>query len=173
MKKQQGIILTVVLIMFLFSCKKDDVANNTNPEEVQKPDFAYGVKAADILDMVNEVRKAGCNCGAKYMPPVAELTWNDALAKAAYGHSEDMKKNNFFSHDGSDKSKPGGRITAAGYSWITYGENIALGQTTERVVMNSWLKSEGHCKNIMNAGFKEMGVGRIDNYWTQVFAAKK
>ncbi len=173
MKKQLSFIIPLILVVFFFSCKKDSVADNTNPEEVQKPDFAYGVNAADILDMVNEVRKAGCNCGATYMPPVNELVWSDGLGKAAYGHSEDMRINNFFSHTGSDNSNPGMRITAAGYAWTTYGENIALGQTTERVVMNSWLKSEGHCKNIMNVGFKEMGVGRMDNYWTQVFATKK
>lgn len=173
MKTHLQFFIPVILVLFFFSCKKDDVSAGNNPGEVQKPDFAYGVKAADILDMVNEVRRAGCNCGATYMPPVAELTWNDLLGKAAYGHSEDMKVNNYFDHKGSDNSKPGDRIKAAGYSWITYGENIASGQPTERVVMNSWLKSELHCKNIMNAGFKEMGVGRIDNYWTQVFAAKK
>lgn len=173
MKKQLNLLLPAILVLFLFSCKKDDVSNNTNPNEVQKPDFAYGVKAADILDMVNEVRKSGCNCGSTTMPAVDPLVWNDQLGKAAYGHSEDMKTNNFFSHDGSNKSKAGDRIKAAGYNWTTYGENIASGQPTERVVMNSWLKSEGHCKNIMNAAFKEMGVGRIDNYWTQVFGAKK
>ncbi|MCC6289320.1 MAG: CAP domain-containing protein [Chitinophagaceae bacterium] len=173
MKKRLYLFLPVILAIILFSCKKDDAMETTPPEEVQKPDFAYGVNAADILDMVNEVRKSGCNCGATYMPPVSELTWNDALGKAAYAHSGDMKNQNYFSHTGSDNSNAGERITAAGYSWITYGENIALGQTTERMVMNSWLKSEEHCKNIMNAGFKEMGVGRIDNYWTQVFAAKK
>lgn len=173
MKKLQSASVFLILMLLLFSCKKDDIVDSATPEEVQKPDFAYGVNAADILVMVNEVRKSGCNCGATYMPPVNELTWNDALGKAAYAHSEDMKANNYFDHKGSDNSNPGTRITAAGYSWITYGENIALGQTTERIVMNSWLKSEGHCKNIMNAGFKEMGVGRIGNCWTQVFAAKK
>lgn len=173
MKKLQYASILLILVLLFFSCKKDGIADSAPPEEAQKPDFAYGVNAADILAMVNEVRKNGCNCGATYMPPVNALTWNDALGKAAFAHSDDMKANNYFDHKGSDNSNAGTRITAAGYSWITYGENIALGQTTERIVMNSWLKSEGHCKNIMNAGFIEMGAGRIDNYWTQVFAAKK
>lgn len=176
MKKCFSYVASVFIVLVLFSCKKEETLATdkiTNPEEVQKPDFAYGVKAADILGMVNEVRKAGCNCGTTYMPPVSELTWNDFLGKAAFDHSTDMKTKDYFSHTGSDNSNPGTRIKAAGYTWTTYGENIALGQTTERIVMNSWLKSEGHCKNIMKAGFKEMGVGRVDNYWTQVFAAKK
>jgi uncharacterized protein YkwD len=38
--------------------------------------------------------------------------------------------------------------------------------------MNAWLGSEGHCKNIMNGGFKDMGVGRDGDYWTQEFGSK-
>ena len=172
MKTWFNFLAAIMLTTLLFSCKKNDVAGNKNPAEVQRPDFAYGVKAANILDMVNQVRRSGCKCGDTDMPPVGELTWNDLLAQAAYWHSEDMKTNDFFDHAGSDKSKAGDRIKSAGYDWFAYGENIALGQPTETVVMNSWLQSEGHCKNIMNANFKEMGIGRVDNYWTQEFAAK-
>jgi uncharacterized protein YkwD len=83
-----------------------------------------------------------------------------------------MNKNNYFSHTGLDGSSPGDRITRVGYNWRAYGENIAKGYTSEQAVMNGWLQSEGHCKNIMSSNVKEMGVGRDGNYWTQVFAAK-
>ena len=106
------------------------------------------------------------------MPPVAAVVWNDKLAKAAYDHSADMKANDYFSHTGLNGSTAGQRITAVGYTCKTYGENIANGYTTEQAVMTGWLNSEGHCKNIMNGNFKEMGAGRQDNYWTQVFGAK-
>ena len=49
-------------------------------------------------------------------------------------------------------------------------ENIANGYASEQSVMNGWLGSEGHCKNIMNGSFKEMGAGREGNYWTQILA---
>ena len=100
------------------------------------------------------------------------VTWNDKLAKAAYDHSVDMKLNDYFSHTGLNGSNPGQRITAAGYIWKTYGENIANGYASEQAVMNGWLGSEGHCKNIMNGSFKEMGAGREGNYWTQIFGAR-
>ena len=106
------------------------------------------------------------------MPAVAVVTWNDKLAKAAYYHSVEMKSNDYFSHTGLNGSNAGQRITAAGYTWKTWGENIANGYTTEQAVVSGWLSSEGHCKNIMGINFKEMGVGRQGNYWTQVFAAK-
>jgi uncharacterized protein YkwD len=106
------------------------------------------------------------------MPPVSIVVWNDQLAKAAFDHSVDMKTNNYFSHTGLDNSDPGQRITAAGYTWHAYGENIANGYTSEQAVIDGWLNSEGHCRNMMNADFKDMGVGRDGNYWTQEFGIK-
>jgi uncharacterized protein YkwD len=106
------------------------------------------------------------------MPPVATVTWNDNLAKAAYSHSSDMSSKKYFDHTSPTGSTAGTRITAAGYPWKTYGENIAMGYADEQAVMNGWLSSEGHCLNIMNAAFKEMGAGREGNYWTQEFGAQ-
>lgn len=39
--------------------------------------------------------------------------------------------------------------------------------------MNGWLTSQGHCANIMNSSFAEMGIGRVENYWTQDFGKPK
>ncbi len=177
MKTKQSILPALAILFYFTACKKTEIPaedlQTDQPAEVQKPDFAYNVKAATLLDMVNQVRTNGCNCGSTFMPPVVALVWNDQLAQAAYHHSEDMKTNSYFSHTGSDNSNAGDRAISAGYIWSSLGENIALGQTTEQLVMNSWLKSELHCKNIMNKNFKEMGAGRSDNYWTQVFGVKK
>lgn len=167
--------LGCMLLLFTFSCNKEDIASGvkgSNPADGQKPDIAYNLNAGAMLDMVNKTRVSGCICGTTAMPAVAALAWNDLLAKAAYNHSKDMELNNYFSHVSGNNETTGDRMKAVGYNWRAYGENIALGQTTEEVVMNSWLKSEGHCKNIMNKSFKELGAGRSGNYWTQVFGAK-
>jgi uncharacterized protein YkwD len=133
---------------------------------------AYGVNKDVMLQLINNVRAQGCNCGNVAMPPVAPLTWNDQLSKAAYNHSNDMFTNNFFSHTGTGNTNVGQRVTAQGYTWQTVGENIALGNHTEQSVMNAWLNSPGHCSNIMYSGFKDVGFGKQGNYWTQVFAAR-
>ena len=175
MRVKSGFFWGLIFTCTFFSCTKEDAIVDQREEDhsgEQKPDIAYNVNAAIILDLVNEVRAKGCTCGATVMPAVPVLAWNKLLAKAAYDHSNDMKTNDYFSHTGGGSTTPGDRIRAAGYQWRAYGENIALGQTTEQVVMNSWLNSEGHCKNIMNKNFKDMGAGRSGNYWTQVFGAK-
>jgi uncharacterized protein YkwD len=166
-------VIVVLLAVVLFSCKKNDVPANSNPgTNNTSGDVVYNVNKATLLQLINNVRQTGCNCGTAAMPAVAVLVWNDQLAKAGYDHSVDMKTNNYFSHTGLDNSDPGQRITAAGYTWHAYGENIASGYTTEQAVVDGWLNSEGHCKNIMSANFNDMGVGREGNYWTQVFGAK-
>jgi uncharacterized protein YkwD len=70
------------------------------------------------------------------------------------------------------------RIITAGYylkGWKSFmiGENIAFGQTSIPEVMAGWFKSEGHCHNLMNPGFKEVGVAEHDKYWVQDFGGRE
>ncbi|MGW2559359.1 sigma-70 family RNA polymerase sigma factor [Streptomyces sp. NPDC001514] len=120
--------------------------------------------AQQVLALVNAERaKAGCG-------PVSS---DDKLATAAGNHSADMAARDFFDHTNPDGQDPGDRITAAGYRWSTYGENIARGQQTPASVMDSWMNSPGHRANILNCSFKELGVGIHDAsggpWWTQAF----
>ncbi|RZL35390.1 MAG: CAP domain-containing protein, partial [Rubrivivax sp.] len=103
------------------------------------------------------------------------------LTQAAVAHSDDMVAKNFFDHVGSNGSTLGTRVTAAGYTWSSVGENIAAGQTSVAEVVDGWMKSEGHCANLMNAGFRDIGVacvaGGASNtyrtYWTQDFGTPR
>ncbi|MEU8651560.1 sigma-70 family RNA polymerase sigma factor [Streptomyces sp. NPDC048737] len=122
---------------------------------------------AQVIALVNEER-AAAGCGP--------LTDDAKLRDAAQGHSEDMAARGFFDHTDPDGGDPGKRITAAGYRWSTYGENIAKGQQTAESVMTSWMNSPGHRANILNCAFKNIGVGIHDGsggpWWTQNFGAK-
>ena len=131
--------------------------------------------AAGVLARVNPYRAAGANCGSRgSFAPAPGLKWNLALTQAADAHSRDMVANNFFSHTGATGSSAGQRITAAGYSWNSYGENIAAGQTSINEVIDGWMASDGHCANIMNAAFVDIGVVCVPGtpstayrtYWT-------
>lgn len=122
--------------------------------------------AEEVIALVNAERtKEGCTA----------VRSNSRLTTAASRHSADMVSRDYFSHTSPDGSDPGDRITAAGYRWSTYGENIAKGQRTPAAVMDSWMNSPGHRANILNCAFKEIGVGRQDSsggpVWTQNFGA--
>lgn len=134
--------------------------------------FEFNVDRNLMLQIVNDIRQKGCKCGGRKMPAVAPVSWNDQLARAAYNHSADMQKRKYFSHTSARGTDPGDRIKAAGYKWRAYGENIAFNYANEQSVVDGWLKSVNHCKTIMSPNFKEMGVGRSGEYWTQDFGAR-
>ncbi|MFE3588736.1 CAP domain-containing protein [Streptomyces niveus] len=131
-----------------------------------KPDGGGGF-ADQVTTLVNAERsKAGCG-------PVSA---NSQLQTAALLHSQDMAAKDYFDHNSPDGKDPGDRITAAGYRWTTYGENIARGQQTAAEVMKGWMNSPGHRANILNCAFKEIGIGVHDAsggpWWTQAFGAR-
>lgn len=165
-------VTCMLLFSFLISCRKESVSVKETTVLPSGSTVVFNVNKEVMLDLVNKARQTGCTCGTTVMPSVNPVIWNNQLSQAAYDHSKDMLAQNYFSHTARNGSDPGMRITNAGYIWRAYGENIAFGYTGEQTVMEGWLNSEGHCKNIMNASFKEMGAGREGNYWTQEFGSK-
>ncbi|WP_200960190.1 CAP domain-containing protein [Pelomonas sp. Root1217] len=136
----------------------------------------------EMLAAVNARRRSGATCGAQgAFGPAPDLTWNAALTQAAVAHSDDMVTHNFFSHTGSDGSTLGTRASAAGYVWSSLGENIAAGQSSVAEVVDGWMKSDGHCANLMNATFRDIGVACVAgnasttyrSYWTQDFGTPR
>lgn len=125
----------------------------------------------EVVNLTNQARQAnGCN---------VTLTMNEKLNRAAYAHSEDMARRSYFDHVSPEGVTPGDRITAAGYTWSVYGENIASGYSTPASVVQGWMESSGHRANILNCNFTAIGVGYVERpddplrfrtYWTQVLA---
>lgn len=115
------------------------------------------------MNSINAARANSRMCGSTYYAAVNPLQWNDKLFAAGVGHATDMGEQDYFSHTSLDGRTFDQRITATGYSWSTVGENIAAGQAGIEQVMNDWLKSPGHCVNIMNGNFTEAGVTCVKN----------
>jgi uncharacterized protein YkwD len=160
----KNIIIIFIILVGSYCCKKEN--NTTNENSLSDSN------KQTLLNLVNDARLKGCDCGAEKMPPVGPVVWNDLLESAAKEHSQDMFDKNFLNHVGSDGSTTADRLTKTGFQWTSCGENIALGFKTEQQVVEAWLNSPVHCKNIMTASYKYMGVARSDTYWTQVFAGK-
>ncbi|MEE9492047.1 MAG: CAP domain-containing protein [Gammaproteobacteria bacterium] len=135
-----------------------------------------------MLTLVNDFRASSWLCGEQQYPAVPPLSWHCTLEEAALGHSRDMGVHNFFNHTGSDGLGAAERVPNAGYQWRAVGENIAAGLTlrTVEAVMDAWIDSPGHCANIMQSVFTEMGAAMYEDsgsyyslYWTQNFAAPR
>jgi uncharacterized protein YkwD len=116
------------------------------------------------LKMVNDFRAQN---------GVAPLRLNALLTKAAQAHADDMAAKSYFSHYSRDGRSPGDRIAATGYRFMTWGENIAMGQPDWASAIRAWMNSAGHRRNMLNAAFKEMGLGVKDRRWVQVFGTQR
>ena len=112
-------------------------------------------------------------------PPLrAPLAWNAKLAAAAQQHARAMADQGFFDHVGPDGRRAAQRVDATGYRWTVIGENLAAGHATLEAALAGWLKSDGHCRNLLDTRFAEFGLARVEGhrpddrfrvYWAIVF----
>jgi uncharacterized protein YkwD len=134
---------------------------------------------ARVVELVNAARANGRRCGSERFAPAPPLTVSRELDDAALEHARDMVRRKFFDHRGSDGSQPRDRVRRAGYLSRLTGENIALGPESAEEVVAGWLASPGHCENIMEPAFRDMGFGvaigrkRGQIYWVQTFGAPR
>lgn len=126
-----------------------------------------------VLQRINALRAAGAVCGASSYVAADPLRWNVQLLKAAQSHSSDMAGNNYFSHSSPKGGTMAQRVQASGYTFTRLGENIAAGQATASATLDGWMKSPGHCQNLMNPAFEDVALAcvrtdqsRYRQYWT-------
>jgi uncharacterized protein YkwD len=147
------------------------LAEGRDPSLIGQPEVAGPGPSEDdkreVLRLVNDIR------AAEGLEPLA---WNDSLAGAAEAFAKDRASVGEGGHTGSDGSQPYERMQAGGYDGTNFGENVAVGQKTPAEVVKAWMDSPPHRKNILDPGFKELGVGggsgKGGNYWTQNFGAR-
>ena len=116
----------------------------------------------EVIRLVNEIR-------VQY--GLSKLTENWELSRVARYKSQDMHDLKYFSHTSPTYGSPFEMMKAFGLSYRTAGENIAYGYRTPQAVVDGWMNSSGHRANILNASFKQIGVGYVadGHYWTQQF----
>ncbi len=131
------------------------------------PSTTPSSRESQVLSLVNaERQKAGCSA----------VQIDARLTKSASAHSADMVQRNFFAHVNPDSVAPNERMVTAGFPVRSWGENIAAGQADATSVMHAWMNSSGHRANILNCGFRYLGMGVAEGgsyriYWTQNFAS--
>ncbi|MFC4386213.1 CAP domain-containing protein [Gracilibacillus marinus] len=135
---------------------------STNKEQVSSELNQFELEVIELTNAERE--KAG----------LSPLELDEALSKVAREKSKDMAENNYFSHQSPTYGSPFDMMKQYGISYRTAGENIAKGQQSPEEVVQAWMNSEGHRKNILNPDFTHIGIGYVGNgnVWTQQFIAK-
>ncbi|MBA2375129.1 MAG: CAP domain-containing protein [Actinomycetota bacterium] len=119
---------------------------------------------ARLFELHNEER------GAR---DISSLCVREELVESSRIHSEDMIEHDYFAHetpedvDAFERMERAGYTLDDGYSSIKTGENLAWrtqsGPEPElsdaELVVEGWLESEGHRRNLLDPEFREVGIG--------------
>ena len=135
---------------------EDDVPLSAAPgEDSEVHEYVFAV-----VDLVNEER-------AK--ENLAPLTLQTKATEAAQVRAEEARKT--FSHTRPNGTKCFTALAEAGVSYMSAGENLAGRIKTPKKVVDAWMNSPAHRKNIMNEKYTGIGVGYVaqGNYWSQFF----
>ncbi|WP_245831852.1 CAP domain-containing protein [Oceanobacillus senegalensis] len=141
--------------------------DNQTPENGQATVNASEV-VKEVVRLTNEERKKN---------GLSALKMDPELNNAAQKKSADMASNGYFSHNSPTYGSPFDMLKQFGIEYSVAAENIAAGQDTAQAVVDGWMNSEGHRKNILNKSVTHIGVGMAEGgaqgpYWTQLFIAK-
>lgn len=152
-----------------FIKKSDEAEENSALKTLEPDDYALERRT---FDYINDKR---VEFG------LAKLEWSDETAKLAREHSQNMARHDFFSHVGLNGRLVDQRATDFGLDrWKSIGENIAFCQgfsNPEEFVVQRWMLSDGHRKNLLNKMWKESGIGVAKTeegkyFFTQIFIMK-
>jgi uncharacterized protein YkwD len=106
------------------------------------------------------------------------LKAHEQLRTAARRHADDMQTRGYFDHVAPAPAPHGttllARLGSSGYPLRSAAENLASGQPTPRRATIAWLTSPGHCNNLLDPAFDEVGVGRAASsaIWVQVLGTR-
>jgi uncharacterized protein YkwD len=100
------------------------------------------------------------------------VKWDDVTSQVAFLHSEDMKLNNYFSHESPTEGTLVDRLAEFNVKYEMAGENIAAQYVDGIAASEGWLNSKGHREALLNEEFTHLGVGVDGLYYTQNFIKK-
>ena len=162
--------LTAAATMCLTSAASARARHTCRHADVPAGAATHSQMRAAVVCLINQQR-------TKHHLPALHV--RRSLDRSAQRWTNAMVASRRFTHGGNFAA----RITAAGFSWSSAGENIATGFATPRDVVRAWMGSTGHCRNILNPTFADVGTGvsrqRVGHFpgaaatWTQDFGLPK
>lgn len=142
---------------------------------VETPTSASQAKHKALVIRVLEVTNA--ERAKRGAPP---LRLHESLTQSADWLASDMARNNTFDHRDTKGRGISERAPSFGYrNWTRLGENIAAGRSTPEAVVQQWMNSAGHRKNLLDPSFRDVGIGYafseesdFEHYWVQALGTR-
>jgi uncharacterized protein YkwD len=131
------LVAVAVTVLVAFPAAAGAARNRTNSETA-------------LLQQVNRVRVAH---------GLRALVFDPTLARAARAHTRAMTSSNVFAH-----GNVGARLREFHVTGPSVGENLAWGtgqMGTAEGIVEAWLASPGHRRNLLDPGFRRIGLGEL------------
>lgn len=144
--------LTILVALLAFSQLGISVVQRYRPDILG---YASQIPVESIVDLTNARR-------AEYNLPALKI--DPKLSDAARRKASDMFTNNYWAHNSPSGTKPWFFITAAGYSYLHAGENLARDFAEPNGVVAAWMNSPTHRDNLLSPKYKDIGVAVVDGY---------
>lgn len=111
------------------------------------------INIEDIIIHTNNYRKE---------KGLAPLKQNSKLNLAAQNKAKHAMENDYWAHFAPDHTTPWSFIVSADYQYTFAGENLARGIYGSKEVVDSWIKSPEHEKNLLSDKYTEIGIGILE-----------
>lgn len=146
-------ILQIEKISLNFARQIEEQISVPPPLRVQTDEALGNLTRAGVIALTNSERaKQG----------LLALSENVKLNAAAMAKAQDMLKNQYFEHVSPLGAGPAELAKNAGYDFIAFGENLAMGDFKDDAdLVGAWMASPGHRENILNSKYREIGVAVI------------
>ncbi len=135
-----SLVLKMIIVLFVLAL----------PSKVFVLPDVLALEQKKILAFTNDLRIQ------KGLEPFTE---SELLDLSAQNKADDMAKNSYFSHVNAQNKTVSDWVKDTGYSYRFVGENLAMGFSTARNVINAWIKSPTHYANLVDTDFLEFGAG--------------
>jgi uncharacterized protein YkwD len=162
-------------LAFISGCETDDL-DTTGPQNVCE----YSQYQSDFIHRVNQARNTPRFCGEAYFVSAPPVRFSCKIEPAAEVHSLDMAYRGFASHIGSNGVGLEGRLSETSYDYSYVGEALAVNGGDLESAFEAMMDDPRYCGVIMDFGFKDAAVVRIDDsapelsaFWTLVMASPR
>ncbi|WP_137991054.1 sigma-70 family RNA polymerase sigma factor [Streptomyces vilmorinianum] len=141
-------------------------ATSTAPTPTPTPDATPTPTAEERLTRLVNQRRAQAGC--------APLRTDPKLATAARAYARDMVRRGYYAHSSPEGESADTRISAAGYAWSGWAENLARGTADPATVFAGWMDGAMHERNMLDCGYRHTGVAAVSGpdgtVWVQKLA---
>jgi len=148
--------IALVCLAFLSNDNKYAIAAITEkPQKINSYNLVINnytqekIKYQEIIDLVNVERK-------KYN--LNKLEFNSQLEKMANNRIIDMKNKHYFAHINPDNNGLKYFVEQVDYNYLIVGENLAMNYYDNSEVVQAWMESPSHKKNILKPSYSEIGI---------------